>query len=66
MKTYFSLLVAGWIISTLLKLGLDSWEWRKKNPESSQWSKPRSICWSHWIAPFTKLMECRCSHCQQP
>jgi len=26
MKTYFSLLVAGWIISTLLKLGLDSWE----------------------------------------
>lgn len=65
MKTYFSLLVAGWIISTLLKLVLDFWERRKKNPESSQWSEPRNICWTHWIALFIKLIECRCSQCQQ-
>lgn len=61
-KTYFSLLAAGWIISTLLKLGLDSWEWRKKNQESSQWSKPRNICWTHWFALFIKLAASASNH----
>lgn len=49
METYFSLLIAGWIIITLLKLGLDSWKWWKKKPKSSQRSNPKNICWTHWV-----------------